>query len=98
MNTRPYFVEFNGKQRMVDATSQAAAIAHLAKPLVSVIMVASNRKVSEYVRAGGRIEVAGEDPEPAIPFKVGEPVEGDLTAVEGEITGDGTGAPLEPVE
>lgn len=98
MNTRPYFIKFNGEERMIEATSQPAAIAHASKALVELIYAASGKKLSEFVRNGGKLEVAGEEPEPAIPFKTGEAIEGEITPVDGEVGGDGTGTALEPVE
>jgi hypothetical protein len=63
-NQRPYFVRFQGKLRVVDAISQAQAIQHVTRPLVEDCHAATSREVTDFVRGGGTIEVAGVYPEP----------------------------------
>lgn len=75
MKTRPYYVDFNGKVRMVEASHQNAAIAHLARQLVKSIRPATAKEVAEHYRAGNTVEVAGEEPEqkPAWPVEGSAP-------------------------
>lgn len=70
VKTRPYRVDFNDQVRMVEASHQNGAIAHLARQLVKDVRPATAKEVAEHYRAGGKVELAGEEPEPKTEWPV----------------------------
>jgi hypothetical protein len=57
-NKRPYFVIFNGKERMVEATSPAMAVRHIVGAAVTELRTARGSEVSAWMRGGKEMEDA----------------------------------------
>lgn len=73
--TRVYRAVFNSQVRLVEASHPNAAVAHLARQLLTEIRPATPKEVADHFRSGAQVEVAGAAPvEPA--GKPEWPVEG----------------------
>jgi hypothetical protein len=84
VNTRPYLVGYKGTQHMVEATSPAAAAAHVVSSDLTELRPARAVEVGDWYKAGKPVEIAGEkkveavedekapEPEPEVQL---EPVE-----------------------
>lgn len=62
VNTRPYFVTYNGQDRMVQATGPAQAVRHIVGAAVAELRPARGAEVAAWVKAGKDIEEAGQHP------------------------------------
>lgn len=60
VNTRPYFIIYNGVPRMVEAPNNASAVRHVVGAAVTELRPARGAEVAAWVRAENKIEVAGE--------------------------------------
>lgn len=59
--TRPYFVIFQGKEHLVDATSPAAATAKVCAPHVTGVRVARAGEVMAFYQAQAAVTSPNED-------------------------------------
>lgn len=66
-NTRPYFIIYDGKHRMVEAANPASAVRHVVGAAVTELRPARGAEVAAWVRESRKIEVAGEKAAPAPP-------------------------------
>jgi hypothetical protein len=62
MSTRPYFIIYEGKPRMVEANSPAVAVHHVVGAAITEIRPARGAEVSAWLRGGKEIEIAGQKP------------------------------------
>lgn len=57
--TRVYRAVFNNQVRLVEASHPNAAVAHLARQLLTEIRPATPKEVADHYRSGAQVEVAG---------------------------------------
>lgn len=66
VQTRPYLTKYKGIERMVEASSPAAAIRHVVGPDIEELRPARGAEVNAWHRAKKPVEIAGEKPEPSL--------------------------------
>ena len=79
MSSRPYFIMYQGVARMVEATSPAAAVHHVVDKAITELRPARGPEVLQWMRAGHKVEVAGEKPK--------DDSQGDLVVEDGGFNG-----------